>query len=263
MSKKGLLVVSFGTSHMDAREKQIEPIVQKLQAEFQDYFLYEAYTSQMILSILKKEHNFDLFNLEEAFEQMIIDGITDLIVQPTHVIPGIENDNMLEAVENYKSKFRTIRVGNPLLYATRDYEYVADSLGKYFSDNGYLNDQAVVLMGHGTSHYTNSSYCALEYMFRSRGYEQVFIATVEAFPDLDQVIIQLKQENYKNISLFPFMIVAGDHAKNDMAGEGNDSFQSILQMEGYHVTSFLKGLGEYDAIQDLFVAHANAAKEMV
>ena len=118
-------------------------------------------------------------------------------------------------------------------------------------------------MGHGTSHYTNSSYCALEYMFRSRGYEQVFIATVEAFPDLDQVIIQLKQENYKNISLFPFMIVAGDHAKNDMAGEGNDSFQSILQMEGYHVTSFLKGLGEYEAIQDLFVAHTNAAKEIV
>ena len=262
MSKKGLLVVSFGTSHMDARVKQIEPIIKKLQAGFPDYKIYEAYTSQMILSILKKELNFELFNLMEAFEQMRKDGITDVIVQPTHVIPGIENDNMLEVVERYQSNFQTLAVGNPLLYATKDYEYVVDSLGKYFSDNGFLYEQAIVLMGHGTSHYTNSSYCALEYMFRSRGYEQVFIATVEAFPDLEQALIQLRQGNYRKVSLFPFMIVAGDHAKNDMAGEDQGSFQSILQNEGYDVTSFLKGLGEFEAIQDLFLAHAKAAKEV-
>lgn len=259
MSNKGLLIVSFGTSHMDARIKQIEPIVQKLQAEFQDYKIYEAYTSQMILSILKKEQNISILNLTEAFAKMKEDGITDIIVQPTHVIPGIENDNMLDVVEQYKAEFQSIVVGNPLLYATKDYEYIVDSLGKYFSENGYLNEQAVVLMGHGTSHYTNSSYCALEYMFRARGYEQVFVATVEAFPDLEQVIIQLRQGNYHHLSLFPFMIVAGEHAKNDMAGEAEDSFQSILVKEGYDVTSYLKGLGEFEEIQDLFVAHAKAA----
>ena len=99
-------------------------------------------------------------------------------------------------------------------------------------------------------------------MFRSRGYEQVFIATVEAFPDLEQALIQLRQGSYRKVSLFPFMIVAGDHAKNDMAGEDQGSFQSILQNEGYDVTSFLKGLGEFEAIQDLFLAHAKAAKEV-
>ena len=261
MSNKGLLIVSFGTSHMDARAKQIEPIVQKLQSGFPDYKIYEAYTSQMILSILKKEQNISIFNLTEAFSQMKKDGITDVVVQPTHVIPGIENDNMLDAVEQYKPDFRSIVVGNPLLYATKDYEYIVETLGKYFSENGHLDGRAVILMGHGTSHYTNSSYCALEYMFRAKGYEQVFVATVEAFPDLEQVMIQLRQENYQQLSLFPFMIVAGDHAKNDMAGDAEDSFQSILMKEGYDVTSYLKGLGEFETIQDLFVAHAQAALE--
>lgn len=260
MSKKGLLVVSFGTSHLDAREKQILPIVHKLRGHFQDCIIYEAYTSQMIINVLRKEYGISIMNLSEAFEQMIQDGITDVTVQPTHVIPGIENDAMLEALEENRPNFQTITVGNPLLYETSDYENVVECLGKYYEEKGILEDQAVVLMGHGTSHYTNSSYCALEYMFRAKGYEQVFIATVEAFPDLEQVMIQLRQSEYHKISLFPFMIVAGDHAKNDMAGESEDSFQRKLHNEGYEVTSYLKGLGEFEGIQNLFVSHALNAK---
>lgn len=256
MSKKGLLVVSFGTSHVDARERQILPIRNKLGEYFKDYSVYEAYTSQKIIGILKKAENISMMNLQEAFDQMHRDGITEVIVQPTHVIPGIENDRMLESVEANRRLFSSVVVGNPLLYSTKDYEDVADIVGAFCREQGMSNHQAVVLMGHGSSHYTNTSYCALEYMFRARGYEHIFVATVEAFPDLAQVMKQLKKGDYSSIILLPFMIVAGDHAKNDMAGEAPDSFQSILKSEGYEVTCILKGLGEFDEIQKLFLEHA-------
>lgn len=257
MIRKAILVVSFGTSHNDTRKNTIEQIENEIQQEFPDYAIYRAFTSKMIIKILRNRDGIHVCTVTEAMEQMFQDGVEEVIVQPTHILNGIENDNMIYDVNLYKEKFASILLGAPLLNETEDYWKVIDAFVKK-APNLDRKD-AIVCMGHGTEHYTNSSYAALDYMFKSVGYHNIYVATVEAYPSLGDIIEKLKENNKSRIVLIPFMIVAGEHAKNDMAGDEEESWKVILDHEGFEVTCILEGLGENAEIRRIFIEHIHAA----
>ena len=252
-NRKAILVVSFGTSYEATRKVTIEAIEEDIAKAYPDYKLYRAWTSKMILAKLKKRDNLHINNVKEAMEEMIADGITDVIIQPTHVINGIENELMKEDALSYQESFHSIRFGTPLLTSEEDNQTVIDTIAGEFS---YLKeDEVLVLMGHGTTHYSNAIYAALDYAFKDKGHPNIFLGTVEAYPSMLSLMKMVKSYAPKKVVLAPFMIVAGDHAKNDMAGDDPDSWYSQFVQEGFQVESVLKGLGEYEGIRRLFVKH--------
>lgn len=258
MSRKAILVVSFGTSHEDSRKKTIEAIEQKIAEEFKEYKIYRAFTSKMIIKKLAKS-GLHIMTVEEALKQMKADGVKELIVQPTHVINGIENDEMMEDIKAVTGEFDSVVIGRPLLNDTKDYKRLAQAV---VEDNPLAEDEILMLMGHGTTHYSNSAYPALEYVFKEMGYANILVGTVEGYPSFEEAMKQLEKTNKKKVTLLPLMIVAGDHANNDMAGE-EDSWKSRLEQEGYQVVCRIKGLGELDKVQEQFIEHIRAAKSIV
>ena len=256
-AKKAILVVSFGTSYDTTRKVTIDAIEKEIADAYPDYQIYRAWTSKMILAKLKRRDNIHYDNVKEAFERMIADGITDVIVQPTHVINGIENDIMTEEALSYNSHFSTIRFGTPLLTSMDDNNYIIDAIHHEFSD--LSQDEVLVLMGHGTTHYSNAIYAALDYMFKEKGCPNIFLGTVEAYPSMDTLLHMVKEYQPKQVVLAPFMIVAGDHATNDMAGDDPNSWRSQFEAAGFPVKCVLKGLGEYPDIRKLFLQHVEEA----
>lgn len=249
--KKAILAVSFGTSHLDTLECTIGAIEGQLKVHFPEYQIYRAFTSGMIIKKLKKQENMHVCTVREAMEQMAADGIESVIVQPTHIINGIENDQMIREVMEYEEKFQKLRVGNPLLTTSDDYKKVIHAV---MSEIRLSPDEALILLGHGTDHHANAAYPALEYTFQLLGYDNVFLGTVEGFPKLRDVKKKLADSGKKKVYLMPLLIVAGDHVKNDMAGE-KDSWKSELSEAGYEVHAVMKGLGELEGIRNIFLEH--------
>lgn len=239
--KKGILAVSFGTSHLDTMEKTIAVIEKEMEERFPDCNVYRAFTSGMIIRKLKRTEGIHIDTVPEALNRMAADGIEDVIIQPTHIINGIENDRMMEDLMERMSLFRRIRVGKPLLSSVEDYKKAIHAV---MAETELDDGEMLVLMGHGTDHHANSAYPTLEYTFHALGYSQVLVGTVESFPELKNVMAKLKIAEKQKVALMPFMLVAGDHAKNDMAGE-EDSWKSQLEEEGYKVRVIMKGLGEF------------------
>lgn len=253
-TKKAILVVSFGSSHLDTLEKNIDRIEHEIQETFPDYRVYRAFTSQMILRKLKRVENLHFNTVKEAMEEMAADGIENVVVQPTHIINGIENDRMLCDVMEYTDRFKRIRVGKPLLTSVDDYK---KSIHAMMAEVELKEGETLVLMGHGTDHHANAAYPTLEYTFHSLGYNQVLVGTVEGFPDLKNVMTKLEISGTKKVILMPFMLVAGDHAKNDMAGD-EDSWKTMLEDAGYEVEAVIKGLGEMRGIRNIYLEHIEA-----
>lgn len=249
--KKAILAVSFGTSHLDTLDKTIGAIERRIMEHFPEYRLYRAFTSERILKKLKRKEGLELYNIGEAMEKMASDGIESVIVQPTHIINGIENERMLEELIKYTDSFSRISVGKPLLSSTEDYKKAVHAV---MSEVELADDEALVLMGHGTDHHANSAYPTLEYTFHLLGYHQVLVGTVEGFPELKNVMTKLEMSGRKKVALMPFLLVAGEHAKNDMAG-AEDSWKTELEEDGFQVRVILKGLGELEGIQNLFIGH--------
>lgn len=249
--KKGILVVSFGTSHLDTMGKTIEVIEKEMEERFQECNVYRAFTSGMIIRKLKRTEGISVDTVPEALSRMASDGIEEVIIQPTHIINGIENDRMMEDLMEHMSLFKRIRVGKPLLSSVEDYRKAIHAV---MAETELDDGEMLVLMGHGTDHHANSAYPTLEYTFHALGYSQVLVGTVESFPELKNVMAKLKIAGKKKVALMPFMLVAGDHAKNDMAGE-EDSWKSQLEEEGYEVRVIMKGLGEFRGIRQIFVEH--------
>lgn len=252
-TKKAILAVSFGTSHNDTRKITIDAIEQDMQAAFPDYALYRAWTSKMIIKKVNARDEVHICTVKEAMEQMLQDGITDVLVQPTHVINGIENDLMKEDAFAYQEQFHSISFGDPLLTSEQDNLAVIEAITSEFKD--LEKDDVLVLMGHGTTHYANAIYAALDYTFKDKGYSNIFLGTVEAYPTMESLLKMVHAYKPKKVILAPFMIVAGDHAKNDMASDEPDSWYSQFKAEGYEVEPVLKGLGEYSGIRKLFIEH--------
>jgi sirohydrochlorin cobaltochelatase len=257
--KPVLLVVSFGTSFNDSREKTIGAIERALAAAYPDYDQRRAFTSQIIIDKLAKEEGLKIDNVEEAMKRLVAEGVKEVLVQPTHVMNGEEYDSVIEEVKPFEKQFTRIRYGKPLLITDADYNELIDAL--IAETRQYAGDHtAVVFMGHGTAHEANAAYAKLDGMIKAKGIARYYIGTVEATPSLDDVAAAIRQTGgITRVVLSPLMIVAGDHANNDMAGDEDDSWKSILTAQGYEVVPVLKGLGEYPGIQRILVRHAGEA----
>lgn len=254
MQKKAILVVSFGTSHAATREKTIRRIEQSIQQEFPEYDVRRAFTSRTIIKILKERENVAVDTEEEALNRLMEEGYEEVIVQPTHIIRGFEFDKISDVVMAYQDRFTSLKLGSPLLGGEEDYDVLAgillDITGIYQG-----SDTGILLMGHGSEHPANASYGRLEAVIRKDRAGFYSIGTVEGEPDLEQVMVELKGFNVKRTVLMPLMIVAGDHAVEDMAGDGAGSWKTRLSENGYQVVCVMKGLGEYQAVSDMFAEH--------
>jgi len=252
-NKKCILIVSFGTTHLDTMKKTIEACENKIRKQFKDYETRRAFTSNTIRKRLKEKYDLIVDSVDEALQKMKDDDFKEVYIQPLLIIPGEEFDNkIIDSVDKHKTSFDKIKLGAPLLSSDIDYDKAIKSLKKGFKN--LKKNQALILMGHGTHHNANSCYSNLQKKLSST-YPNVFVGTVESSPTLDDIIPQLKKLNITEVIVTPFMLVAGDHAKNDMAGDEEDSWKSILKNNGFKVKVVLKGLGEYKDIQDIYIKH--------
>lgn len=259
MPEKAVLVVSFGTSHLDTLEKTIVPIEGDIAAALPDRTLRRAFTSGMILKKLQGEGT-HIDDVPAALERLAAEGYTDVLVQPTHIMNGDEYDKMMALATPFEGRFEKLAFGRPLLTETGDY---LDAVQALLHDLPEREEgKAILYMGHGTEHFANSCYALLEYVFRDLGRKDVVIGTVEGYPGFGEAVRRIKELGASRVELRPLMIVAGDHAKNDLAGEEEDSWKSLLEQEGYAVNCVLQGLGEFPSIQALFVKHAKEGEQL-
>lgn len=254
--KKAILVVSFGTSYHDTLEKTILATETAIAQRFPGWEVRRAFTSSMIIKKLRARDQLQIDNVAQAMARLEAEGVTHVAVQPTHVMHGEEYEKLLSQLEN--SGAMHVEVGHPLLDKQEDYQQVADALLSWLPQ--IAEDEAMILMGHGTTHFANSAYSQMEHMLQDRC-DRVFVATVEGFPTLERVrkLLAARPE-IRRITLAPLMLVAGDHARNDMAGQ-EDSWKAQLEAAGYSVRCILRGLGECPAIRDIFAQHCAVAVE--
>jgi len=256
-SKRAILVTSFGTSYSDTRELTIEATEAAFVEAYPDYDVLRAFTAQIVIDILEERDGIEVDNIEEALERLKKEKYSEVIVQPTLVMNGAEYDDVVAAVAEYEEYFDKIVVGDALLSSHDDYEIVVEALKAQIGD--LADDEAVMFMGHGTHHFADAAYSAMDLRFKNEGLDNVYMATVEGYPLFEDVTPILESKGINKVTLMPFMLVAGDHASNDMAGDEDDSWKIQLKKQGYAVETYMHGLGELKEIQDLFVAHAEAA----
>lgn len=259
--KSAILAVSFGTSFNDSRDITIGAIEEAMTKAFPEYEVRRAFTSQIIIDVLKERDALEIDNVEEALDRAVVDGVKELIVQPTHLMNGFEYNDLAKTLTDYLDQFEKITLAEPLLISDADFDAVVKAITEKTAsyDNG---ETAICFMGHGTEADSNAVYAKLQDKLTEGGYENYYIGTVEAAPTLDDVIAALKAKGtYKKVVLLPLMVVAGDHANNDMASDEEDSWKTILTNEGYEVECVIEGLGQIPAIQELYVAHTKAAME--
>ena len=250
--KKALLVVSFGTSYTQVIDSCIWPVEEAMAKAAPGYDLYRAFTSGMIINKLKRVHNICIHKPKEALEALIEKGYNEIAVQPTHILAGTEYHDLAKAVEDFAASHPQVKVtfGQSLLFENEDYERVAKALEQWMPKT--KENEVVLLMGHGTEHFSNSSYFALQHYLDRLETHGVYVANVEAPPVLCEVMEAMKAQGVSKVYLMPFMLVAGDHARNDMAGEDEDSWVNILTGGGFEVEIILRGLGESDAFRRLY-----------
>ena len=230
--KKAILIVSFGTSYKETKEKTLDKIEEDISKAYPDYKIYKAYTSKIIIKKLKETYNISIYTIKEALNKILDDGIKDIIIQPTHVINGVENHKIISEINSYKDNFNSIFIGSPLVNNSKDISTIIDILKKEFSF--VKRDEAIIFMGHGTNYNSNKLYSNMNHIFKEK---------------------ELKAITPKKIYLTPFMVVAGNHAINDMSSDKDNSLKRLLEKEGFNVQCIIKGLGEYKSIRQLYIDH--------
>ena len=275
-----LLVVSFGTSFNDSRAEDVKGIEDALAAAYPDWSVRRAFTAQIIINHVQARDNEVIDNMQQALDRAVANGVKNLVVQPTHLMHGAEYDEMTEAIDGYKDKFESVAIAEPMLGEVGDdatvinddkkavAQAITDEACKVagFDDMKAAADAgtAFVFMGHGTSHTANVTYDQMQTQMDDLGFTNAFIGTVEGEPEdtaCDKVIEKVKEAGFKNVILRPLMVVAGDHANNDMAGDDEDSWKSQFVASGNFdsVDCQIEGLGRIAAVEDLYVAHTKAA----
>ena len=253
-----LLVVSFGTSFNDSRRLTIGGIEAAIAEALPEFSVRRGFTAQIIIDHVERRDGIHIDNVTEALDRAVKNGVKNLVVQPTHLMHGFEYDELVETLGGYADAFEQVVVAEPLLTSDDDFARVAavlvDQTRDY--DDG---ETAIVYMGHGTEHEYNKVYAQMQDVLESLNAENYYIGTVEAEPSLEDVMAALEGKGYKRVVLRPMMVVAGDHANNDMAGDEEDSWKTILTGAGYEVVCVLEGLGQVPEIQQLYVEHAQAA----
>lgn len=264
-NKDAILVMSFGTTFKDTREKTIDATVAAIQKAHPDTKVMVAFTSHIIIDRIKANEGIQYLTPEQALDELKKEGYTRVALTSLDIIPGIEYDYK-EAVFNlHKNDFKKMTIGTPLMYwqgqegQDDDITATMQAVSTQFPKLG--KKDAVLVMAHGTPHPANAYYAVMQDRLNELGYDNVFIYSVEGWPHLETIIPQLKAKKIKNITMMPLMMVAGDHANNDMAGAEEDSHKTILEKEGFKVNTYIHGLGENPEIQKLFVAKADQAWE--
>ena len=275
-----LLVVSFGTSYNDSRAEDIKGIEDALQEAYPDWAVRRAFTAQIIINHVQARDGEVIDNMQQALDRAVENGVKNLVVQPTHLMHGAEYDEMTEALEEYQDKFESVAIAEPMLgdvgddatVVNADKEAVAKAVtDAAVADAGFDSMEAAaedgtafVFLGHGTSHTAKVSYSQMQTQMEELGFANAFIGTVEGEPEdtaCEAVVEKVKEAGYKNVILRPLMVVAGDHANNDMAGSEEDSWKSMMEASGAFesVDTQIAGLGRIDAVKDLYVEHTKAA----
>lgn len=279
-----LLVVSFGTSFNDSRAQDIKGIEDALAAAYPDWSVRRAFTAQIIINHVEARDEENIDNMQQALDRAVENGVKNLVVQPTHLMHGAEYDEMTEAVNEYKDKFESVAIAEPMLgevgddatVINDDKKAVAQAItdeackeaGFDSMDAAAEAGTAFVFMGHGTSHTANVTYDQMQTQMEDLGFKNAFIGTVEGEPEdtaCDKVIEKVKEAGYKNVVLRPLMVVAGDHANNDMAGDDEDSWKSQFVASGNfeNVDTQIAGLGRIEAVEQLYVDHTKAAIDSI
>lgn len=255
--KKAILIVSFGTTYSGTREKNIHAITAQVKQQYPDVIVEEAVTSPTVRSRMKENEGITAHSPAEGLTLLCEQGVTHVVIFPTHVIDGIENNGLKDIVKDHVDLFTRIEIADVLLKEQSDYEAVAAALWESVKDE--VGDSALVLMGHGTEHDADGSYMRIEQAMRAYAGHQVYVATVEGSVRIEDRIAHM-QANCTNrrVVVLPFMLVAGDHATNDMAGE-TDSFASKLRDAGFEPECHLRGLGEYEAVRAIYLSHLHEA----
>ena len=275
-----LLVVSFGTSFNDSRAQDIKGIEDKLQEAYPDWSVRRAFTAQIIINHVEARDDEVIDNMQQALDRAVANGVKNLVVQPTHLMHGAEYDEMTEAIDGYKDKFESVAIAEPMLGEVGDDATVinddkkavaqaitdeACKIAGYDSMEAAAEDgTAFVFMGHGTSHTANVTYDQMQTQMDDLGFTNAFIGTVEGEPEdteCQAVIAKVKDAGFKKVVLRPLMVVAGDHANNDMAGDDDDSWKSQFEASGAFdsIDCQIEGLGRIEAVEDLYVEHTKAA----
>ena len=275
-----LLVVSFGTSFNDSRAEDIKGIEDALAEAYPDWSVRRAFTAQIIINHVEARDGEAIDNMQQALDRAVDNGVKNLVVQPTHLMHGAEYDEMVEAIDGYKDKFESVAIAEPMLgevgddatVINDDKKAVAQAITDEACKEAGFDDMqaaadagtAFVFMGHGTSHTANVTYDQMQTQMNDLGFTNAFIGTVEGEPEdtaCEAVIEKVKEAGYKNVILRPLMVVAGDHANNDMAGDDDDSWKSQFEASGDFdsVDCQIAGLGRIEAVEDLYVEHTKAA----
>ena len=282
IGEKELLVVSFGTSFNDSRVADIKSIEDALQEANPDWSVRRAFTAQIIINHIQARDGEKIDNMEQALERAVANGVKQLVVQPTHLMHGAEYDEMCAAIDKVRDQFESVEIAEPMLgevgsdatVINTDKEAVAKAVvAAALSESGYESTAAAkeagvayVLMGHGTAHVAKVTYSQMAAQMDKLGYENVFIGTVEGEPEdtsCEAVIAAVKEAGYTTVVLRPLMVVAGDHANNDMAGADEDSWKTMFEAAGFTVNCQISGLGRIADVQALYVAHAKAAIDAI
>ena len=258
ISDQELLVVSFGTSYNNSRRLTIGGIESRLEKDFPEWSVRRGFTSQIIIDHVLRRDGEKIDNVTEALDRAIDNGVKTLLVQPTHLMHGFEFTDLVEELAEYADAFDKIIVGEPLLSSEEDFSAVADIITEATKeyDDGKT---AICFMGHGTEAPSNEIYDRMQKVLTEKGFENYYIGTVEAEPSVEDVLEAVQQGGYERVVLRPLMVVAGDHANNDMAGDEEDSWKSIFEAAGFEVVCVVEGLGQLEGVQEIFSQHVQDA----
>ena len=258
ISDQELLVVSFGTSYNNSRRLTIGGIESRLEKDFPEWSVRRGFTSQIIIDHVLRRDGEKIDNVTEALDRAIDNGVKTLLVQPTHLMHGFEFTDLVEELAEYADAFDKIIVGEPLLSSEEDFSAVADIITEATKeyDDGKT---AICFMGHGTEAPSNEIYDRMQKVLTKKGFENYYIGTVEAEPSVEDVLEAVQQGGYERVVLRPLMVVAGDHANNDMAGDEEDSWKSIFEAAGFEVVCVVEGLGQLEGVQEIFSQHVQDA----
>lgn len=257
-----LLVLSFGTSFNDNRRLTIGAIEDSLEKAFPDYSVRRGFTANIIIDHINRRDRFLIDDVEAALKRAESNGVKTLVVQPTHLMNGFEYNDLISEVGNHADSFDKVVFGEPLLTSDEDFKRVEQAIVDWTKeyDDGKT---AICFMGHGTEAESNAVYQKMQDLLTADGYTNYFIGTVEAAPTFEDVLAAVKKGGYERVILEPLMVVAGDHANNDMASDEEDSWKSAFEAEGYKVECLLRGLGENAAIRQIYIDHAQAAIDSI
>lgn len=262
IGEKELLVVSFGTSFNDNRVATIGAVETAVEEAFPEFAVRRGFTSQIIIDHVMDRDGVAIDNVTEALDRAVASGVKTLVIQPTLLMNGLEYEELTQTLAEYADSFETVAVGEPLLTSDEDFAAVEKAITEWTADYDD-GETAIVFMGHGTEAESNAVYGKMQELLHADGYANYFIGTVEGSPELADVMALVEAGEYKKVVLSPLMIVAGDHANNDMAGDEEGAWKAEFEAAGYEVECLIRGLGENTAIQELLVAHAKAAVESI